>query len=157
MIHDSLKQWRRLPGFAPHPVWATAFEWLEREAAQAPPGDHPLDGEGFLARVMAYPLKRREEARYESHRRTVDIQYTIEGGEGIEVCSPEVLTALGDYSEEKDVEHFMLPPPGNSWLHNRAGWFTVLLPGEPHLPQLAAAGHLQVRKVVIKIPVARLG
>lgn len=48
MIHDSLKQWRRLPGFAPHPVWATAFEWLEREAAQAPRGIIPWTARGSL-------------------------------------------------------------------------------------------------------------
>lgn len=157
MIHDSLTRWRNLPGLAGHEIWKTSFLWLETSAATAAEGIHPLGAEGFLARVMGYPLKTRESARYEMHRRTIDIQYTLEGAEGIEMAPVSGLTPLGDYSEAKEVEHFATPGAGQARVDNSAGWFTILFPGEPHMPQLQVPGHSSVRKVVIKIPVALVG
>ena len=106
---------------------------------------------------MGYPLKSRDTARYEMHRRTIDIQYTIEGAEGIEVTPVAGLVPLGDYSEAKEVEHFVTPGAGQVRVDNVAGWFTILFPGEPHMPQLQVPGHTSVRKVVIKIPLALVG
>jgi biofilm protein TabA len=157
MIHDLLARWQTIPGLAAHPVWSASFQWLERTATTAPEGDHPLGSPGFLARVMSYPLKARGEARYESHRRTIDIQYTLEGGEGIEFTDPALLSSLNDYNETKEVEHYATPSAGQVHVSNVAGRFTLILPGEPHMPQLAIAGQSRVRKVVIKIPAALVG
>jgi len=157
MIHDLLTHWRSIPGLAAHPVWSASFQWLEHEAAAAAEGDHPLGSTGFLARVMSYPLKARDDARYESHRRTIDVQYTLEGGEAIEFSDPGILTRLNDYNETKEVEHYATPPEGQVRIANLAGRFTVILPGEPHMPQLSVTGCSAVRKVVIKIPAALVG
>lgn len=157
MIYDSLNRWRNLPGLADHAVWKTSFLWLETAAATAADGIHPLGPEGFFARVMGYPLKARDTARYEMHRRTIDIQYTLEGAEGIEVAPVGGLVALDDYSDAKEVEHFATPAAGQARVDNLAGWFTILFPGEPHMPQLLVPGHASVRKVVIKVPLALVG
>jgi YhcH/YjgK/YiaL family protein len=101
---------------------------------------------------MSYPLKTRNQGRYESHHHTIDLQYTIEGGEGIEVANLAALQSLGNYSEEKDVEHFHMPPSGSARVENMAGRFTILFPGEPHMPQLLTGEHTFVRKLVVKIP-----
>jgi YhcH/YjgK/YiaL family protein len=154
MIHDSLNRWRTYPGLTQHRVWATAFAWLENHAATATEGFHPLGEEGFYARVRSYPLKTRETARYEAHRQTIDVQFTVEGGEGIELAAPAELTPLHDYSAEKEVEHFATPAHGVALVENLAGRFTVLFPGEPHLPQLQIRSLTAVRKVVVKIPAA---
>jgi YhcH/YjgK/YiaL family protein len=130
---------------------------MEANAASSSEGDYPLDSPGFLVRVMAYPLKTREEARYESHRRTIDVQYTIEGGEGIEIASLSALQSLGDYCKDKDVEHFKLPDSSIARVENLTGRFTVLFPGEPHLPQLLTGEHKSVRKLVVKIPAHLVG
>ncbi|MBL9175248.1 MAG: YhcH/YjgK/YiaL family protein [Verrucomicrobiales bacterium] len=152
MIHDSLPRWRTLPGLSSHAIWSTAFQWLETKAATAPEGDHPLGQDGFFARVMAYPTKDRPQAKYEMHRKTIDIQYTVEGAEGIEVTDTSRLVALNNYSEAAEVEHFETPSLGNVRVDNLAGWFTILFAGEPHMPQLRADGAPSVRKVVVKIP-----
>jgi YhcH/YjgK/YiaL family protein len=157
MIHDILPNWRRIPGFASHPIWRTAFEWLETNASTAAEGYHQLGSEGFFARVMSYATKGRNEARYEMHRNTIDIQYTVMGAEGIELSLPAELTALNDYAEAGDVEHFATPERGSVMLDNRPGRFSVLFAGEPHLPQLILPGATNVRKVVIKVPVRLVG
>lgn len=157
MIYHELTQWRMLPGLAQHDVWQTAFLWLEKSSRAAAEGIHPLGADGFFARVMSYPLKPRTEARYEMHRHTIDLQYTLEGGEGIEVVPAGALQKLNDYTEEKDVEHFVTPARGWARVDNLPGQFTILFHGEPHQPQLQVPGIEAVRKVVVKIPVRLLG
>lgn len=152
MIYDNLSRWQTLPGLSDHAIWSAAFRWLETHAATAPEGDHPLGHEGFFARVMAYPTKDRLEAKYEMHRKTIDIQYTVEGAEGIEITARSGLVPLNNYLEAAEVEHFETPKSGQVRVDNLAGWFTILLAGEPHMPQLRADGKPSVRKVVVKIP-----
>lgn len=141
-----------MPGLAEHPIWSTAFAWLETTAASASEGIHPLGEEGFYARVMSYATKSRETARYEMHRLTIDIQFTLKGGEGIEVTPVEELIPLNDYNPTKEVEHFQTPTRSVGFVENREGRFTILFPGEPHMPQLRLADSESVTKVVIKIP-----
>lgn len=157
MIHDSLDRWRLSPGLAAHAVWKTSFAWLEAAAPTASEGIHPLGSDGFFARVMGYPLKTRDAARYEMHRRTIDIQYTLEGAEGIELAPVERLISLQDYNDAKEVEHFQSPAAGQALVENLTGRFTILFPGEPHMPQLQVPGFTSVRKVVIKVPIALVG
>lgn len=152
MIHAALKDWRKHSGLAMHPVWQSAFHWLEACPTCPADGIYPLGQDGFFARVMSYALKARDAARYENHRHTIDIQYTIQGAEQIEMAPLDLLTSLGDYSSEKDAEHYKAPSAGHIVVANRQGWFTVIFPGEPHMPQLRAPGADCVQKVVIKIP-----
>jgi YhcH/YjgK/YiaL family protein len=156
MIYSKLTQWRNVSGFTVNPVWSEAFRWLETAAGHAPEGTHSLGRSGFEARVMTYEVKTREQARYEMHRDTIDIQFTLNGGEAIEVIPEDVLEKCNDYDAEKDVEFMVTPPASQARVENREGFFTVLFAGEPHMPQLGIPGIKSVRKVVVKIPVLLL-
>jgi YhcH/YjgK/YiaL family protein len=152
MIFSELLHWRHIPGFKDHPIWTTAFDWLEQNSALAAEGVHTLGQDGFFARVMRYPLKERKAILYESHRQTIDIQYTLEGAEGIEFNFAHDLEPLHDYSHKDDVEHFTTPAQRAAWIENSKGRFVIFFPGEPHMPQLATATIHAVHKVVVKIP-----
>jgi biofilm protein TabA len=154
MVYALLKDWRTMPGFASHPIWSKAFRWFEEASNAAADGYHQVGLNGFLARVMEYPLKSRDEARYEAHRHTIDIQYTIQGAEGIEISPVQSLSSRNDYALEKDVEHFETPARGLAVVENRSGMFTVLFPEDAHMPQLLIPGCTEVKKVVIKIPMS---
>jgi YhcH/YjgK/YiaL family protein len=158
MIYAHITTWRSIPGISTHPAFITAFEWIEANAATAADGFHQLGQEGFYVRVMGYGLKNREEAKYENHRNTIDLQFTIEGAEGIEIAPIGNLTPKNNYSEEKDVEHFETPAPAqrNGTIFNLKNYFTILVPGEPHMPQLKVDGYSEVKKLVVKIPAALL-
>jgi YhcH/YjgK/YiaL family protein len=153
MIYGKLADWRGIPGFSNSPVWSAAFQWLATGAKIAAEGYHPLGADGFVARVMAYATRPREQALFEMHRNFIDIQFTLEGGEAIEVTPTEALQPRNDYDGDKDVEFFITPPTSQARVENRQGCFTVLFAGEPHMPQLAIPGIATVRKVVIKVPV----
>jgi YhcH/YjgK/YiaL family protein len=80
----------------------------------------------------------------------------LNGAEGIELCLEELLQSMNDYSEEKDTEHFAIRDEIYQRVDNVTGTFTILMPGEVHMPQLAVDGFDSVCKVVIKIPGVRV-
>ncbi len=153
MIAGELKNWKTHPGFASHPVWTEAFEWIEKNAAKSEEGIFPLDSEGCKVRVMSYPLKDRETARFENHTHTIDLQFTIEGAEGIEVCPRDWVTPVGEYLAEKDFQFYDAPAETSTLVHNRKGRFCILFPEDIHQPQRLLPGYDHVTKLVVKIPV----
>ena len=152
MIADRIENWRATPLFAAHPVWREAFEWIEKRAGTAEDGDYSLEESGCLVHVMSYGLKTREEARWESHRRLIDLQFTIEGAEAIDWEPVESLQPACEYDEENDFEFYAGPERGAGRIDNRRGHFCVFFPGDGHRPQLELPGHDRVRKLVVKIP-----
>lgn len=156
MIYDQLTNWKKTPGFTGNPVWDSAFTWIEKHAATAELGFHELGLRDIRIRVMEYDLKEREEARYESHLHTIDLQFTIKGAEGIEVIPMDQLKKDGEYLPEKDFQFYELAPRGAARVDNNEGSFCVLFPHDGHMPQLVVPGFSDVRKLVVKIPVASL-
>lgn len=154
MIADQLENWRRFSFLTGHPIWREAFEWIQEHAATANVGFTNLSQEGFLVRVMTYPLKQRDVARFESHRNHIDLQYTISGAESIEWHPVDDLTPLGDYLPEKDFQYYETPARAAGRVDNREGSFCILFPGDGHMPQGEVPGYTEVRKLVVKIPVA---
>ena len=152
MIYSTLNKWKEIPGLINSPVFKKAFEWIEENAEQAEEGFYQLGIDGFYVRVMSYSLKERENAKYECHSNTIDLQFTIAGAEGIEINRLEMLESYHNYSEEKDVEHFKTPTGHIGYVVNYQHSFTILFPGEPHMPQLKVAGYDTVKKLVVKIP-----
>jgi beta-galactosidase beta subunit len=83
----------------------------------------------------------------------------LEGCEGIEFADERSIVGLGNYAATPDVEHFRTPSKGAATVRNLPGRFVIILPGDPHLPQLAldeGASPL-VRKLVVKVPAALVG
>lgn len=156
MIYSKLKNWRQYYGFSDHPVWEEAFCWIEKNASTVEEGIYPLTAPNCFVRVMEYVLNDRDDARYESHKNTIDLQYTIQGGEGIEIISVEELTPDGAYIIEKDCQHYKLPVSGTGMVENLEGYFCVLFPQDGHMPKLRIPGNVRVRKLVVKIPIAAL-
>jgi len=159
MTHASIASWRNHPWLVAHPVWRAAFDWIERQGPDSPVGDTPLGYPDMLGRVMAYPLKPRDQCLYEAHRRTIDIQVTLAGCEGIEFADMRAISARNNYSDALDVEHFDLPTRGISTVRNIPGFFSMILPGEPHLPQINMSDEQNpcVRKLVVKVPALLVG
>lgn len=154
MIADKLENWKILPGLQTHAVWRAAFAWIEEHAHTSDLGQFELGVGDAFVRVMEYDLKERGEARYENHLNTIDLQYTIEGAEGIEVHPSEELTPTGEYLAEKDFQFFEPIGKGTHRVDNVKGNFCILYPQDGHMPQLFVNGYTKVKKLVVKIPVS---
>lgn len=138
--------------FSGSKTWEMALKWLENNKNNTQEGIYPLGDDDFYARIMSYSLKSRENARFEAHRHTIDLQYTISGAEGIEIAPVDSLKPLNDYDEASDAEHLEKPAFPHAFVTNMAGFFTILFPEDAHMPKLAVPGEVSVVKLVIKIP-----
>jgi biofilm protein TabA len=138
------------------PVWNEAFDWLRNMPAEPAKGIHPLRGDEMFVNVMKYDTLPREQCNFESHRKYVDLQYTIRGGETIEWRRSSELTAAGPYDDPKDLQFYQLGDAPTR-LHMPPGYFAVFYPSDAHLPKVLDGVHASVYKAVIKVGIHLLG
>jgi YhcH/YjgK/YiaL family protein len=149
MISDTLEQCRRYTSLSPR--FAAAFEFLEKLPAGQPIGRYDLDGNNCFAMVQTYTTKPLDQARFETHRQYIDIQF-IQAGRETMLWSPlAALTQVTEpYVAEKDVI-FYATPPQLTPINLGAGQFVIFFPTDGHAGGLAIDGQSEVRKVVIKV------
>lgn len=146
MIFDSLNNATRY--MALHPGFKRGFEFLNNHPLeQLTDGKHAIDGDRLFALGMATKGKGMEKAVFETHRKYIDIQFTVSGADliGWEE-QPHCTPAPGGYNSDKDVEFYTDRP--NLWIPVSSGRFAIFYPEDAHAP-LGTDGF--VHKVVIKI------
>lgn len=153
MLYDSVD---RLALYGSGPLWSKICEVLTAATAAHPEGEFPIAGEDAFYRVMRYATKPREQCRIESHRRYVDIQFSLEGAESIAVFRENGLAPDGPYDTGNDVQFYRAGaarPLATAF--NFPGYCTLLLPHDLHRPQESVQGEpLFVKKAVIKVKYA---
>ena len=115
-------------------------------SADIPLGRYELDGGAYYI-AQECNLRERESAKFESHKRFIDIQYILDGEEDMEVADIDTLTLTDEYDEQGD---YMLYEGRGALLHFKKGDFAVYFPEDGHMPSI---GDGRTKKVVIKIPV----
>ena len=151
MILDHISQWRQYTGLSPR--FQAAFGYLEKFDGKTAPGRYELDGSNVYALVQKYATKSTENRLYEAHEKYLDVQYVHAGRETI-YWAP--LTALGKpskaYDDKNDAALYPLIPGGFP-VHLGAGDFTVLFPGDGHVPCCIWDSASDIVKVVVKVRV----
>ena len=154
MIHGYLPEPGTYVGLERHPVWKAALDWLRALPADLAPGEYELRGRDQYVSVQEYATLPAAEARFESHRHYVDLQYTIAGAEAIDWLPRQELVPEGVFAN--DVQ-FWQPPTGPlSQLVQTAGRFVIFDPEDAHRPKVAVPGFPRVRKLVIKTALSLL-
>jgi YhcH/YjgK/YiaL family protein len=146
MIADTLAQSARY--VALHPAFGRAFEFLARtDLLSLAPGRHALDGDRVYVSLDHKDGRGRDGARFEAHRRYIDIQLTLEGDEEIGwMPLAGCRLPAGPYDPEKDIVFFSDRP--DTWIRVPAGCFAIFFPEDAHAP-LAGLGLL--KKAIVKI------
>lgn len=133
--------------------FAKAFAYLRTVDGTQELGRHDLDGDHCFALVQTYETKPVEKAKFEAHRKYIDIQFIYSGRETI-LWAP--LATMKEetmaYSDEKDAALWKLTPDTTP-LHVSAGHFAILWPQDAHAPCIEWEKPEQVFKVVIKVAV----
>lgn len=132
-------------------VFQEAFAWLRSMPADQPEGTTELRGRRVFVMVMGYETIPPADCRWESHRRTIDIQYVVQGGEAIGYQQPGILTPNNDYDAEREVEFWQPTTPPAATLIMSPGSYVIFLAGEPHRPKGSDGTNSSVRKAVFKI------
>ncbi len=148
MILDHLDNAERYAAL--HPGFSAAFEFLKRkDLADLSAGRHPLDGERLYVLVVQQDGRGRDKAKLETHRRYIDIQFTVTGADDIGWKPAAHCSGYDqDYNDEKDVAFFSDKP--DVWVTIRPGTFGIFFPEDAHAP-LGGTG--PIHKVVVKVAV----
>lgn len=128
--------------------WDKAFAFLKNtDLNSLEKGKVELDGENLFYTIDSYTTKNLEDARFESHRQYIDIQYVYEGAElmGITTADQAVVTVpykpdIMFYTSEKG-EYAKATPAE----------FLIFFPEDVHQPCVKAGENAVVKKVVIKV------
>jgi YhcH/YjgK/YiaL family protein len=148
MILDRLENFLRYESV--HPGFKVAFTYLKNSSIKDfKKGKETIDGDRLYALAMATKGKGRRDARLESHRRYIDLQYSVDGSDfiGYENKSSCIPDEKG-YESESDIEFYSNAPA--VWLPVTAGSFAIFFPEDVHAP-LGTDDF--IHKVVIKVAV----
>ena len=140
--------------FSVNEKFEKAFAFIKKAVAEElPAGKYEIDGKELYASVLEYNSKAKADAKFEGHRKYIDIQYILSGEELMELSSPSHTQAITEYSEEKDVAFFAdHTAPTQSVVH--AGEFGIFFPADIHKPGLAANNTPSaLKKILVKIAI----
>ena len=133
--------------------FAKAFAYLRTVDGKQALGRHDIDGDDCFALVQTYATKPIESAKFEAHRKYIDVQFIHSGRETI-LWAP--LAAMQDqtmaYDEAKEAALWKLVPDVTP-LRMSAGHFALLFPQDAHAPCVEWDRPEQVFKVVVKVAV----
>lgn len=123
---------------------------LQKNLKILPVGKYEISGDEIFALVQEYETK--ESAKFEAHRKFIDIQFIIDGAETLGVCEISNCNQSTGYDEVRDLEFF------NSYNEFAANFFTanegdfaIFFPNDAHMPALSVKNKSKVKKVVVKV------
>jgi biofilm protein TabA len=149
VIVDKVERWGQ---YHLGEAWECAFGFLASLSPDTEEKKYILQGDDIYAQVMSYETKATEAALLETHRKYVDIQAVLVGGEDMEWFPREGLAVDVPYDESKDAEFYKRTSSGLARVSVNPGTFVVFYPQDAHMPSLMVNGVSQlVKKVVIKI------
>ncbi len=126
-----------------------AFGFLDQPGlADLPDGKYEIFGDRVYAIIAHENGRCVSDGELEGHRKYIDIQYVISGGESMGWSPREGLVNSTEYDAEKDLEFFEGEP--ESIVRVPPGSFIVFLPTDAHLPLI---GDGPIHKVVVKVAV----
>ncbi len=133
--------------------WDKAFAFLrDNDLSTLELKRYDIDGNNVYAPVSEYITKNEEDARYESHRAYIDIQYVISGKELIGVAPMSAkMTELEPYNQSNDIGFFTVS--GGEKRPANPSRFFIFFPDDAHMPGLKDVENSPVRKVVVKVRV----
>ncbi len=116
-------------------------------------GRHDLpDSGGSFALVQEHETTLRSHAKWEAHRKMIDLQFMVRGHELMGYADIARLE-MGEYHADDD---YCLGAGDGEWLRLDERYFMILFPQDAHMPSIAVTEPQKVRKVVVKIPVETL-
>lgn len=153
MIHDGLSAIGRYRGL--YKGLDVLIDWLaEADVASLPTGRLEICGNKVYALVQDARTRTYEEARYEVHRRYMDVQVDLVGVERFMVTPGETIPA-GDFDEAADKGYCHAALTNDDEIEGslEKGRFALFVIGEPHMPNLVPAGQEvgPIHKVCFKV------
>jgi YhcH/YjgK/YiaL family protein len=126
-----------------------ALQYLSQtDFSSVEPGTYEIDGENIFALVQEYSTRPSSSAKWESHKKYIDIQYIVSGKEKIGFTDSKKVIVIQEYHQNNDI--VLYKGEGNYFIAEE-GQFAIFFPTDLHMPQLALNIPREVKKVVVKV------
>jgi len=147
MIFDSIENSETYYGLGEK--FQKAFEFIKNtDFSEISDAKIEIDGDNIFALVQKYNTKNPKNAKWEAHRKYVDVQCMISGAENIGFVLSDYLDITEEYNDEKDVEFY---DGLGDFVQLNEGEFAVFFPNDAHKPGLFIKESELVHKVVVKV------
>lgn len=152
MIYDRLDKLKTYKGISKN--LDTAIDYLvKNDTGRLPDGKHPVDGDKVIVQVMSYETKDLAAAKYEAHKKYIDIQFVLDGKEGCYAAALEGLEPSEPFIAERDLGFYKNPAAPDAFLPLTPEVFAIFFPHDAHKPSCDFEGKRKLRKVVVKVAV----
>jgi biofilm protein TabA len=133
--------------------WDKAFTFLKNtDLSKLENKRYDIDGDNLYALISAYPSKNEADAKFEAHKKYIDIQYVISGVEQMSIAPHSALDAITvPYDAAKDIE-FMTVKESSHFKATPERFF-LFFPSDIHRPGLKIGENSPVKKIVVKVKV----
>jgi YhcH/YjgK/YiaL family protein len=133
--------------------WNKAFGFLKNnDLSKLEVKRYNIDGDNLYASVSEYMTKNEEVAKFEAHRKYIDIQYVISGKEIMNIAPLKTTKeVVAPYDTTKDIE-FMTVEKIVNCKADPSNFF-IFFPDDAHRPSLKYGANSTVRKIVVKLKV----
>lgn len=152
MIVDQLQEFDRYLGL--NPLFAAVADYLGKtDLSTLPTGITKIQGDDLYINVQEAPVKTRQQARFETHRRMIDIQIPISDAEEHGWLPADQLPKA-EYNEASDMTlHDPAAPMtpediASTYFTLRPGQFAIYFPTDGHAPAITDK---PIRKAIIKV------
>lgn len=131
-------------------AWDSAFAFFKKPLETMAPGTYTLIPGVVTATLSETKTKSKEEAKWESHRQFIDIQYTFGGKEIIGMTDSSKATVIQEYKPD-----IMFYKGDGKFYTSDPQHFFLMFPTDLHMPVLKTEGYDVIKKLVIKVAVAK--
>lgn len=131
-------------------AWDSAFAFFKKPLATMPVGSYVLIPGVVTASISETKTKSKEEAKWESHKQYIDIQYTITGKEIIGMTDSSKATVTEPYKPD-----IMFYKGDGKFYTSDPNYFFLMFPADLHMPVLKTERYDTIKKLVIKVAVAK--
>ena len=150
MIYDQTKSLAGYKGISKN-LDAAIDYLLKNDVTKLPDGKHPVVGsDTVIVQVSRYETKNPAEAKFEAHKKYIDIQMVVDGKEGCYYLPLEGLEEDGAFIAERDVGFYK--GENTCCFPLEAGMFAIFFPADVHKPSCDYEGKKSKNhKVILKV------
>lgn len=149
MIYDVIKALASYKGISKN-LDAAIDYLLKNDVTKLPDGKHPVVGDAVIVQVSHYETKSPGDAKFEAHKKYIDIQMVAGGREGCYYLPLAGLAEDGPFAADRDVGFYK--GEDKSCFPLEAGRFAVFFPQDAHKPSCDYEGKKSnIHKVILKV------
>lgn len=150
MIYDTLKNISQYLGISSN-LDKAIYYIKETDLNSLEAGKHIIDGDNVFALAQRGTTVSRTDARWEAHKKYIDIQFLLSGPERIGFQKEDDLAVSTEYSPERDIAFYEDNDEG-FFVQLQPNSFVICFPSDAHMP-LVNNREQPIKKIVIKVKV----